>query len=93
MRIIGWIIKLVLIAAIVLAIASYIAYLRTGKFWVPDLSFGNNISIPFSDSVPKMQSLQAPNEPVYKWRERGVWVYGDNPPEGVEAKLITETNN
>ena len=94
MRIIGLLIKVVLIAALLLAVVSYFVYLNTGKFWVPNLSFvRDNVSIPFSDDEPKMGTLQAPNEPIYKWREGEVWVYGNKPPEGVNATLITEINN
>ena len=38
------------------------------------------------DWVPEKPAALAPDKPVYKWRDEfGVWQFGENPPEGVDA--------
>lgn len=89
MRILAFIIKCVVVIVIILAVASYISYLKTGRFWVPTISFSSvKSSLQSFRGAPVMQTLEAPDEDVYKWRVDGEWVYGDSPPEGVDAQRV-----
>ena len=96
MRILAFVIKYLMLVVVILAIASYINYLRTGQFWLPTVSMSSiKSSLPSFDSVPsapKMNTLEAPNEAVYKWRVNGEWVYGDTPPAGVDAQRVGGDN-
>ena len=83
--------KGVIIFVVIMAVISYLAYLRTGVFWVPTVS---NFSLPFLrlDSQPSIEgtkvSFDGRKNPTYKWLENGRWHYGDVPPEGVESELL-----
>jgi len=93
MRIFFFLIKGLVIIAIIFAIASYLSYLRTGYFWLPNISFTSvKSSLPFIQSEPVMQTLEAPKEDIYKWRENGKWVYGEVPPSGVNAQRVGGDN-
>ncbi|MBX2849058.1 MAG: hypothetical protein KTR16_12105 [Acidiferrobacterales bacterium] len=87
MRLLSFCIKAVLVVAIVVAVASYLNYLRTGYFWLPSIG-----SFQIGSSTPNMQTLPPPKDTIYKWREGGEWVYGDAPPESVEAQKVTGDN-
>lgn len=84
--------RFLLICLIIFALASYLSYLRTGQFWLPNISTGvTQLSLPLVDSPPSMNPVEAPTEPTYKWRKDGQWHYGDEPPEGVKAiSLVKE---
>lgn len=76
-----------------MAIASYVSYLRTGQFWMPNFSLASSkLSLPLFKSAPQMQTLEAPKEAVYKWRENGEWVYGDSPPANVDVERVGGDN-
>ena len=93
MRIFFFLIKCLVIIAVILAIASYLYYLRTGHFWVPNITYKSvKSSLPFTQSEPVMQTLEAPKEEIYKWRENGKWVYGEVPPPGVNAQRVGGDN-
>lgn len=81
-----FILKCLLVGVVVYAVIVYAAYLRTGKFWLP--TFGNLPSISWFGVSPKLQSLEAPAEPTWRWRESGRWHYGDSPPPGIPAERI-----
>ena len=95
------IIKCVMICVLLMAIASYVVYLRTGSFWVP-VARVPSISLPsfssfsrlFSDDsvsvepVGETVSLKNINVPSYKWQQKGIWHYGDTPPQGINAIRI-----
>ena len=84
-------IKAGIMIAIFMAIASYVVYLKTGKFWKPSWS-NVNISMPelLGSGAPNMQSITAPEEPTYKWRQGGQWHYGQKPPKGMDAIRVDE---
>lgn len=82
-------IKAAMILCILLALGSYLSYLKTGKFWVPSFS-APSISMPFSnkpvlDKKPSAVPVTSPSVPSYKWIENGRWHYGEKPPKGVDA--------
>ena len=88
--------KAVLICGLMLAIASYIGYLRTGQFWLPAIPYSlSQLSLPAlesnTSSTPANSTpVEAPTEPTYKWRENGQWHYGDEPPAGAKAISIAK---
>ena len=84
MRFIAFCVKALAFCAVLVGLASGLNYLRTGYFWIPTLD-----SLQSGFNKPKMQSLIAPKETIYKWREHDEWVYGDTPPEGVEAERVS----
>ncbi len=93
MRVLAFLIKCLMIIMIVFAVASYISYLKTGRFWVPNISFTSiKSSLPSFRSAPVMQTLEAPDEPVYKWQVNGEWVYGDTPPAEVDVQRVGGDN-
>ena len=69
------------------ALVSYIAYLRTGHWWIIRLP---DVRIPFVMDKPELTPLEPIQEPAFKWRKNGRWVYGDNPPAGVKAIPLQE---
>ena len=83
--------KACMIAFVCMGVASYVVYLKTGRFWVPDLSISNlNKPKLFGSKTPVMEPVLAPTEntykkPTYKWWANGHWNYGQTPPEGVKA--------
>lgn len=82
-------IKAAMILCIVLALGSYLVYLKTGRFWVPSFS-ASQLSMPFSDepildTKPTGKPVTTPSVPSYKWIENGRWHYGEKPPKGVDA--------
>ena len=95
----GWmitrtVIKAVLIVALLLGLASYAVYLKTGRFWVPNWNV-QSLSMPslsgmFKDQTPSMQPISKPTKATYKWHKDGRWHYGDVPPPGVKAQLISD---
>ena len=90
-RALGLVIKAVMIVVIIVGIASYISYLQTGRFWIPKFSMASIKSpLPSIQRAPTMQALEAPQETIYKWRDQGKWVYGQTPPTGVTAQLVSE---
>lgn len=91
MRLLAVCLKVVIVILIIFAVISYVNYLKTGRFWVPNISF-QAVSSPFKSFVPspEMKPLESPKETIYKWREQDEWVYGDTPPAGVDAQLISE---
>ena len=82
--------KSVLIVCLVIAIASYATYLKTGKFWLPSFST-SNIKMPSVNSsptmsaLPKLSEMDSSNLKTYKWLVNGQWYYGEVPPEGVDV--------
>lgn len=90
--------KSLLIVCLVIAIASYATYLKTGQFWVPSFSTSNIkipsvISSPKMNTLPKLSELESSNQKTYKWLANGQWHYGEAPPEGVKAVLISDDYN
>lgn len=89
MQVLTIFLKVIVVVMIIFAVASYSAYLNTGRFWLPNISFSDiKLSMPFSAKPPEMQSLEAPNEVVYKWRENGKWLYGKEPPDISKAQRV-----
>lgn len=84
MRFVSFCFKALLFCAVIVGLASFLNYLRTGYFWVPSI-----LSFEPEFSKPTMQALPQPTETIYKWREHGEWVYGDSPPEGVNAQRVS----
>ena len=92
------IIKSILICIIMIAIASYATYLKTGQFWVPsfnlpDLKMPKVNSSPKMNSLPKLADMENANQKTYKWLDKGKWHYGEAPPKGVDAELISNNAN
>ena len=88
------VIKGVVIVMLLLAIASYAAYLKTGRFWIPEwnvqsLSMASFSSI-FKQQTVSMEPISKPTERTYKWQKDGRWHYGDAPPPNVKAELISD---
>lgn len=80
------IIKFALIIGICMAVGSYLVYLNTGRFWVPQLP--SNLTMPAflkREYKPSMEPVSEPTEPTYKWMKNGQWYYGQKPPKGVNA--------
>jgi len=91
------IIKSILICIIIIAIASYATYLKTGQFWIPsfdlpDLKMPKVISSPKMNSLPKLSEMEN-SQKTYKWLDKGKWHYGEAPPKGVDAELISSNAN
>ena len=87
------VIKAVLIVALLLALTSYAAYLKTGRFWVPAWELPRFSMPSFSgmfDDNASMQPITKPTEPTYKWHKDGRWHYGDAPPPDVKAQKISD---
>ncbi|MEM7358030.1 MAG: hypothetical protein AAF431_02915 [Pseudomonadota bacterium] len=88
--------KALLICGLMLAIASYLGYLRTGQFWIPTFPQTiSQLSVPEFDlnttsATENRKPVEAPTEPTYKWRENGQWHYGDEPPAGAKAISIAK---
>ena len=88
--------KTVLICALLLAIASYLGYLRTGQFWLPTIPHSvSQLSLPMPESNTSStpangNPVEPPTEPTYKWRENGQWHYGDEPPAGAKSISIAK---
>ena len=80
--------KGLLLCLVIIGVAAYIGYLRTGQFWLPTLKLPQ-LSMFNPDSRIKMSTLQPPAEPTYKWQIQGRWHYGAVPPDGVDAILIS----
>lgn len=87
-KIIGYLIKAVVLCVVVFGIGSYLFYLKTGQFWKPDFSSIATPSIPSFSRAPKMEPLPVPKETLYKWRKNGRWVYGDKPPKGSKPQPV-----
>jgi len=93
MMVFRFVFKCFFVCGILFAVASYAAYLNTGKFWIPSIpSFtsNNTLELPSLSKEPVLQSVQPPSEPTYKWFQNGRWHYGDNVPEGFEAIKISK---
>lgn len=84
MRLLAFCFKAILFCAVLIGLASGLNYLRTGYFWIPTID-----SVKSGLNKPSMQTLPVPKEAIYKWREQGEWVYGDSPPEGVNAQRVS----
>jgi TRAP-type C4-dicarboxylate transport system permease small subunit len=92
------VIKAVLICALFMAIGSYLVYLRTGTFWMPSFDLSGlkqsvKMGSPKMSTLPKLNELNESGRPVYKWIQNGRWHYGDTPPEGVKAQIISKGEN
>lgn len=82
-----------MVVVIIFAVAAYVSYLKTGRFWFPTVSIASvKSSLPSFRSAPVMETLEAPEDDVYKWRVNGEWVYGDTPPSGVDAQRVNGDN-
>lgn len=89
------VLKCLAVCVLVFAFIVYAGYLRTGHFWFPA------VKAPVLSGLwkqPEMNSLEAPTSPTWRWRQNGVWHYGDSPPEGVDAQRLdsaasNETNS
>lgn len=98
----GWMItrivmKAVVIVTLLLGLGSYAVYLKTGRLWIPEWDV-QSLSMPsFSGTIKqpaaRMESVGKPTEPTYKWLKDGRWHYGDMPPPGVKAQLISKHKN
>ena len=91
------VIKAVCIVALLFGLGSYALYLKTGRFWVPEWNL-QSISMPsfsgtFKQPTASMEPVNKPTKPTYKWLKGGRWHYGDVPPTGVEAQLISNEQN
>ncbi len=82
-----YLIKGVLICAVILAIGSYLIYLKTGQFWMPSVNVFN-ISLPQVEKKQRFKPIPKPTQPIYKWRQGGQWVYGETPPKNVSAERV-----
>jgi hypothetical protein len=86
-----------MVCIIIFAATSYLTYLRTGVYWLPTLSNLNLPVMPSFDSLLPSPSTSQGSEadfkesknPTYKWLSNGRWHYGDTPPQGVKAELIS----
>lgn len=80
--------KAIAIVIVALAGISYLAYLRSGNYWLPSVT---NPSWPIL-SRDHESAVETPriSQPAYKWLVNGRWVYGDKPPAGVDARAIQE---
>ena len=88
------VIKAVLIVALLLALASYAVYLKTGRFWIPAWNL-QSLSMPsyssmFKPQTATMEPISKPTEPTYKWQKDGSWHYGNVPPPDVKAELLSD---
>ena len=88
------VVKAVLICALFMAVGSYLVYLKTGKFWIPSFNFSGvtqsiGLGSPNMSTLPQLSELQETGQPVYKWIQNGRWHYGDTPPEGVKAQIVS----
>lgn len=75
--------KALAVGVVIAAVIIYAAYLKTGRFYVPAFSMPHWFA-----GSPKMEALEAPDEPTWRWRENGQWHYGDKPPVGTAAERI-----
>ena len=88
--------KGVVLVFLCVCVFSYLNYLRTGQFWWPQLSgIQKDVTQRIENATnlgtkPKVQTLSAPTENLYKWREKGKWVYGDKPPKNVKVYSVYE---
>ena len=74
--------KVSMIVIVLFGSIAYLGYLRSGTYWLPNFS---SFKLPLSPNEDSVEQLPAEiTTPAYKWRENGRWVYGDNPPVGVE---------
>ena len=80
-----FLLKCVVVALFGYAVLAVVIYTATGQTWRPSISWPD-----FADlkPAPEMSTLEAPDEPTYRWRQNGRWHYGDKPPEGVNAERI-----
>lgn len=84
-------IRTALKAAIIVIVAfagiSYLAYLRSGNYWLPAF-----VSDRFQTPEMRKATMGPPTigQPAYKWLDKGRWVYGDEPPPDVEAITVHE---
>ena len=78
-----------LLCMVLIGVAAYIGYLRTGQYRLPALKLPQ-LFLPNPVGEINMSAVQAPAEPTYKWRINGRWYYGDVPPQGVDALLISK---
>jgi hypothetical protein len=88
------VVKAVLICALLMALGSYLVYLKTGRFWIPSFAVASLIPSTKHDSpnmspLPKLNELEKSGLPVYKWIQDGQWHYGDSPPNGVDAQIVS----
>jgi hypothetical protein len=96
----GWMItrifiKAVLIVTLLMGLGSYAVYLKTGRFWVPEWNIQSlsmaSFTGTFKQPVASMEPISKPTAPTYKWLKGGRWHYGDVPPPGVKARLISDS--
>jgi len=86
--------KALIILFLCFAIGRYLVYLKTGRFWMPSFSSSDikapELSLPQfgKPSYTDFSTSNTPKSKTYKWRENGQWVYGDTPPEHVNAIRI-----
>lgn len=79
------VLKCLAVCGLIYACVAYAAYLRTGQFWIP------TVRVPAVTGFwnqPEMNSLEAPTTPTWRWRQNGIWHYGDSPPNGVDAQRV-----
>ena len=80
-----FILKCLVVCLLGYAVLAVVIYTATGQTWKPSIAW------PDFDAVlpsPTMSTLEAPDQPTWRWRENGRWHYGDTPPEGVQAERI-----
>jgi len=80
-----FIFKCLVVCLLGYAVLAVVIYTATGKTWQPTIFWP---SFSFLSSSPDMSTLEAPNQPTWRWRQNGRWHYGDKPPSGVTAERI-----
>ncbi len=81
--IIRTLVKLVMVAVIVIAAISYLSYLKTGRWVLPDFVKKPDLRVP-ELKMPKVSmpdALTPAAKPAYKWQDAdGAWHYTSEPP-------------